>query len=124
MSCASTAPPRRSSTAGRDEPQTLIDAAGDPVRDAVLARERALHQERARQYALEQAAAREEAEREAARRQECRRCRRPRQDEQWEVDPELRRTVVEPDGVHCVACRKEVNRLPERGFLGRLWRGY
>ncbi|WP_234307022.1 replication-relaxation family protein, partial [Streptomyces sp. NRRL F-2890] len=156
--------------AGRDKPQTLIDAVGDPVRDAILARERALHQERARQYALEQAAAREarrpvcpdcaerfsderwaytdtghgrwdphrarceacaeaasareEAEREAARREQCRRCREPRQDEQWETDPDLRRTVVEPDGVHCVACRKELNPLPERGLLGRLWRGY
>ncbi|MGW3296439.1 hypothetical protein ACWC9S_20960 [Streptomyces xiamenensis] len=75
--------------AGRDKPQTLIDAVGDPVRDAVLARERALQQ-----------------------------------DEQWESDPELRRTVMEPDGVHCAACRKELNPLPERAFLGRLWRGY
>lgn len=156
--------------AGRDKPQTLIDAVGDPVRDAIVARERVRHQEQSRQRALEAAAAREagrpvcpdcgvkfsderwtytdssngrwdphrdrckacantaaaraEAEREAARRQECRRCREPRGDEQWETDPDLRRRVVEPDGVHCVACRMEVNPLPERGFLGRLWRGY
>ncbi|WP_052385527.1 hypothetical protein [Streptomyces sp. NRRL F-2890] len=156
--------------AGRDQPQTLTDAIGNPRQDAVHAQDRAHHAEQMRKRALEEAAAREakrpvctecgvkfsderwtytdtshgpwdtyralceacadaasaraEAEREAARQQECRRCRKPRRDDQWENDPDLRRTVVEPDGVHCAACRQEVSPLPERGFLGRLWRGH
>ncbi|WP_053170784.1 replication-relaxation family protein [Streptomyces sp. SBT349] len=65
-----------------------------------------------------EAKARTLAEREAAEREACQRCRRRRQDDQPVTDPALRHAPP-PDGVHCAACRQELNPQPDRGRLAR-----
>ncbi|GAB2891868.1 replication-relaxation family protein [Streptomyces mayteni] len=74
--------------------------------------ERERQRERAQQIAMAR----------AARRGTCQRCGQPRADDQPVTDSELRR-VPAPDGLHCVACRRELATRPDRGLLGRFRRG-